>query len=117
MESATKVLNIDLDESGIFSPPSTKGTPERNLLMAILERAILDFVGNDEKEVHAVKDWIFADDDDDGKENDYATESSFSFPWICQQLDLEPGTVAEVIRAMPKRGQRRVAPWYYKKAS
>ena len=34
---------------------------------------------------------------------------------VCQQLDLDKNFVAETVKAMPKRGSRRVAPWYFMK--
>ncbi|MCB0331884.1 MAG: hypothetical protein KDD55_00225 [Bdellovibrionales bacterium] len=104
----TSVLQIDLDAQDLFGEPNFRGTPERNLLMAVLERAILDFVGNDEKEVISSEEWIFGE----LKNPDYI---EFSFPWICQQLDIDVHFVAETIRNMPKRGSRRVAPWYFQK--
>jgi len=114
MESATHILSVDMDASELFSAPNEKGTPERNLLMAILERAILDYVGNDEKEVQAVEDWIFTDNAQELESERSEATGEFSFPWICEQLDLNPPQVAELIKNMPKRGSRRVAPWYFK---
>ena len=52
---------LDVDANETFGEPNLTGTPERNLLLAILERAILDFVGNNEKEVSLAEDWIFGD--------------------------------------------------------
>ena len=98
-------IHIDADNS--FGPPRERGTPERNLLMATLERAILDYVGNHKAEVQAAEDWIFAD-------TDTYKPVLFSFAWVCEQLDLEPRKIAQIIRDMPKRGNRRVAPWYFK---
>lgn len=109
MEHSTNIITVDVDALELFEKPNLKGTPERNLLMAILERAILDFVGNDQREVTAAEEWIFGEDDTE--------EDEFSFPWLCQQLDLDRSFVAETVRAMPKRGKRRVAPWYFKEAS
>ena len=47
---------IDQDAFHLFDFPNLTGTPERNMLMAILEGAILDFVGNDEKEAQAAQE-------------------------------------------------------------
>ena len=107
---ATK-SQIDIDAYDFYGPLNQRGTPERNMLMALLERAILDYVGNEKKEIEQAGEWIFNDDDD----NEEPLEE-FSFNWVCQQLDLEPNKVAETIRLMPKRGNRRVAPWYFAKA-
>lgn len=89
-----------------FEEPNHTGSPERMLLLAVLERAILDYVGNDQKEALAAQEWIFGEPILDRAE-------PFSFPWICRELDLIPHAVSEMIRAMPKRGNNRIAPWYF----
>ncbi len=86
------------------------GTPERRLLLAVLERAVLDYVGNDEREMEAAEAWLFED-----LNNQQSGE--FSFTWICRELDLDVKRIAQKITEMPKRGSRRVAPWYFLKAS
>ncbi len=99
---------LEVDAGEILGEPNHTGTPERNLLLAILERAILDYVGNNEKDVSLAEDWIFGDLEEERIEE-------FSFPWICHQLDLDTSRIAEIIRQMPKRGDRRIAPWYFSK--
>jgi len=84
---------------------NNRGTPERNLLMCILERAILDYVGNNKKEIERASDWIFTNSNTDHKK-------PYSFIWLCSELDLNYKKIAKVIREMPKRGTNRVAPWY-----
>jgi hypothetical protein len=101
--------HVDIDAHEVFGTPNLTGTPERNLLMATLERAILDYVGNQEAEANAAEEWIFADEGAESYTNDL-----FTFGWVCEHLDLEPAKIADVIRNMPKRGNRRVAPWYFK---
>lgn len=96
------------DDEGIFSCPNQTGTPERRLLLAILERAILDFVGNDEKEAKDAESWIFA-----GNENESQDDDLLTFNGVCCQLDLDPTMVSKIIKAMPRRGKNRVAPWYF----
>ncbi len=100
---------IDHDAFRLIDIPNLTGTPERRLLLAVLERAILDFVGNDQKEVTEAGEWIF---DDDVEAN-----GDFSFGWICQELDLDVRHIQNKIRNMPKRGDSRIAPWYLTKAS
>ena len=100
---------IDSDAFNLFEVPNATGTPERRLLLAILERAILDFVGNDEKELAEAQDWLFDDFEGDGP--------AYSFPWLCQELDLHTPEILEKIKAMPRRGHHRIAPWYFSKAS
>ena len=100
--------DIELDELGIFDHPNLTGTPERRLLMAILERALLDYVGNDEREALEAQEWIFS-------ELPAPPYGEFSFPWICEQLDLIYEEILEKVSQMPKRGDNRLAPWYLTK--
>ena len=101
---------IDDDAVALFDIPNQTGTPERRLLAAILERAILDYVGKDEREMQDAHDWIFADMED-------PNAGEFTFPWLCRELDLDVKFISEKIKAMPKRGSHRIAPWYFSKAS
>ncbi len=96
------------DEHGIIDSPNATGSPERRLILAVLERAILDYVGNDRREIDEAEAWLFGE-----LENDLF--APFSFPWVCQQLDLDMKEIAKTIAAMPKRGSRKVAPWYFAK--
>lgn len=109
MSSTQFTISTDGEISEIFDMPNGTGTPERNLLMAVLERAILDYVGNDDKEVTSAAQWLF-------EELDRPSFDKFTFPWICQELDLDFRRIAETIQAMPKRGASRIAPWYLTKS-
>jgi hypothetical protein len=101
---------IDDDAVALFDAPNMTGTPERRLLLAVLERAVLDYVGNDEREAGSAEEWLFSDLED-------PRSGEFSFTWICRELDLDVKKIAQKISEMPKRGNRRVAPWYFLKAS
>lgn len=101
---------IDQEAYNLFDAPQLTGTPERRLLLAILERAILDYVGNDVTEVSSSEEWLFSELDEPSMEE-------FTFPWVCQQLDLDIYRIAQTIRAMPRRGNHRIAPWYFMKNS
>ena len=105
-------MSLPLLESSntLNDEPNFTGSPERMLLLAMLERAILDFVGNDRKEALAAEEWIFSDEDSPLAE-------PFSFAWVCKELDLSPSSVAQMIKAMPKRGSQRIAPWYFTRKS
>lgn len=101
---------IDDDAATLFDTPNMTGTPERRLILAVLERAVLDYVGNDERETESAEAWLFGDLDNQAS-------GEFSFTWICRELDLDVQKIARKISEMPKRGSRRVAPWYFLKAS
>ena len=103
--------NIDIDAFNLMPVINLTGSPERNLLMAIVERAILDLVGNNALEESRAKEWLYGDLEEPGPHGE------FSFPWICEELDLDIEETVGKIRQMPKRGNRRVAPWYFAKAS
>ena len=106
-------IDFDVDAWDIFGESNLTGTAERNLLLAVLERATLDYVGNDKAEREAATEWIFSDNNcpDDSYQDD--DEELFTFAWICTQLDLNPGEIAEKISKMPRRGNKRIAPWYF----
>lgn len=95
----------DTVTSGIFELPSFNNTPEARLLLALLERSILDYVGNEDKEREEASTWLF----DDSDENDYL----ISFDEVCETLELVPAAVRTKIKSFPRRGDRRVAPWYF----
>lgn len=99
---------LDTEINSIFDLPNMTGTPERRLLMAIFERALLDYVGNDQKEYEEAKEWLF-----ESLPNDLMTD--FSFAWVCQQLDLDIIEIRKRIEQMPRRGTSRIAPWYITK--
>lgn len=99
---------VDGEFDQMIGQPNMTGTPERRLLLAILERAILDFVGNDARELEQAEDWLFSPRKSGKVEH-------FSFEWVCEQLDLDPKRISDKIRAMPRRGNRKVAPWYFSK--
>jgi hypothetical protein len=108
------LADFDRDFYQVFGAPNMTGTPERRLLLAILERAILDYVGNDTREVQEAEQWLFGDNE---HYNEHCSTSQFSFGWLCEQLDLDPIKIANHIRSMPRRGNRKIAPWYFAKES
>ena len=108
--STNNSIEIDGTALGIISIPNERGTPERRLLLAVLERAILDFVGNEVKEATAAAEWLFADEAIEDENSD-----EFSFSWICNYLDIDRSGVLSHIKALPKRGNKKIAPWYFAK--
>lgn len=61
--------------------------PERNLLTAVLRRALFDLRNGTAVERTAAKEWFF-------ENGDY---SPFSFTWVCTHLDIEPEQLLERI--------------------
>jgi len=106
-QTTTDFAMNDGDAIGLFATPNTTGTPERRLLLAVLERAILDFVGNDVKEQETAREWLFG--------NDEELAFALTFEEVCEALDLDSDVTQKRIMSMPRRGERRVAPWYFAK--
>jgi len=100
------------DESVLFEVlGSSRSAPEGRLMIAVLERAVLDYIGNETSEAEDAERWIFED-----YETDLEEDPEFSFNWVCDELGLTSTHVRAVIGRMPKRGQTRVAPWYVSKS-
>ena len=78
--------------------------PERNLLLAILNRAVLDYLGNQAVERNAAKDWLFDED---------AAEESFSYYWVCQHLGINADYLREGIEDLKQSSKgSAVKRWY-----
>lgn len=78
----------DGDEGEAYSPVK----PERNLLAAVLARAICDAFGTAHCERHIVRSarqWLF------GK---LTPKRPFSFAWVCTHLDLDPIQLQDSLR-------------------
>ena len=59
-------------------------SPERELLVAILHRALLDYTGNQATQRNEAQEWLFNGSD---------SGEPFSFNWVCSQLDLDSTAV------------------------
>ena len=77
--------------------------PEKNLLVAMLERALLDYLGNQRVETEEAYEWMYSDAD---------INDEFSFNWICMHLDLCPSDVRENVQAMRRRGETGASRWW-----
>jgi hypothetical protein len=104
---------LDEEAVSILGYHADNSSPETRLLTAILERAILDYVGNEKEEAQQAHEWIFGWELNPDLEE--AKYKDFSFAWVCHYLDINPFKVASYIKNMPKRGKNRVAPWYFDK--
>ncbi|MCC6220405.1 MAG: hypothetical protein IT291_04095 [Deltaproteobacteria bacterium] len=86
--SRVRTGNEEEDESSV----SFSIKPERNLLAAVLARAICDAFGSAQCDRHVVRSarqWLF------GK---LTPTRAFSFAWVAQHLDLEPSTLQVTLR-------------------
>ncbi len=76
------------------SLPSARGVkPERNLLSAVLARAICDAFGSAQCDRHVVRSarqWLFGA---------LTPTRAFSFAWVAQHLDLDPIALQTSLRS------------------
>jgi hypothetical protein len=91
--------SFSIDNDSLFSIGYDPSYPEaeRKLLVAILERAILDFIGTDRREMQEASYWFLNDDD-----------SFLSFDWICTELSINKDTFIRKLSALPKREKRPI---------
>ena len=100
--SKVKTGNIEEEESSV--PYKIK--PERNLLAAVLARAICDAFGSAQCDRHIVRSarqWLF------GK---LSPSRPFSFAWVAQHLDLDPIALQHTLRSyegQPEMIQERLS--------
>lgn len=81
--------------------------PERSLLVAVLERAVFDFVGHKKSAREDAAEWIFGD---------YDNNEPFSFNWVCSHLDMHPADVLHQIKQMKPRGTQATHQWWADRA-
>ena len=90
--SNSNAANRFSSEDGEDSESSSPVKPERNLLAAVLARAICDAFGTAHCERHIVRSarqWLF------GK---LTPKKPFSFAWVALHLDLEPVALQDSLR-------------------
>ena len=73
------------------SPNGISNLPELELLIAILDRAVLDYCGREGELHEKAKAWIFTEGN---------FEDPFSFNSICSHLRLDPSAVIERIEKL-----------------
>lgn len=90
--SNSSALNRFAPEREDENEATSAAKPERNLLAAVLARAICDAFGTAHCERHVVRSarqWLF------GK---LQITKPFSFAWVCMYLDLDPIALQETLR-------------------
>ena len=84
---------------------SSAQTSERDLLRAVLERSIRDYLGSNKKERQEAAEWIFDEDED-------SIHNEFSFSWVCLQLGLSADATREKVSKMTPRGNIPAQKWW-----
>lgn len=77
---------------------TTLSAPERELLLAVLDRCVLDYHGTNRKLKLAATEWLFEEADDD-------IHKEFSFPWICEFLGFDKSQLRECIQRLDLSGK------------
>lgn len=91
--SVARVRAGNVEEEEVVSSSKGGVKPERNLLAAVLARAICDAFGSAQCDRHIVRSarqWLFGA---------LSPTSSFSFAWVAQHLDLDPNQLQNTLRS------------------
>ena len=67
-------------------------TAEHRLIVAVLQRAITDYLGDDTELAEDAKTWLFAEQ--------FAPYEVFTLGWICEQIDLNVEITIDAIRKL-----------------
>ena len=87
--SSPRAARIRHEDIGTQSPQRLAVKPERNLLAAVLGRAILDLYGEaatDRIIIASARNWLYGPLD---------CEREFSFGWVASNLNLDPVVLRE----------------------
>jgi len=93
VSSTVSVARVSKGEVGEEGSAARGVKPERNLLAAVLARAICDAFGSAQCDRHIVRSarqWLFGS---------LTPTRAFSFAWVAQHLDLEPVQLQQTLRA------------------
>lgn len=91
MSGARVRVGSSSEEESVVSSREVKS--ERNLIAAVLARAICDAFGSAQCDRHIVRSarqWLFGT---------LAPSRAFSFAWVAQQLDLDPVALQQTLRS------------------
>lgn len=94
--SSRRATSIRCEDFGEMPAKRKAVKPERNLLAAVLGRAILDLYGDtvtDRIIVARARNWLNGPLD---------FEQEFSFAWVAKQLDLDPVTIRHYLHTYAK---------------
>jgi len=77
----------------------SRTSPEKHLLVAVLRRALFDYVQGSNVEREAAKDWLFDEED----------RAIFTYRWICTHLGMEPESILQRLRSRNSRQRLLIA--------
>ena len=81
-------------------------SPEKNLLIAALNRAVLDYLGNQKDVRDDAAAWLFSP---------AGIEEEFSFKWVCQHLEIDADTFKKglwSLRSENRKNNTKQKRWY-----
>lgn len=99
------IVSVDYDSSS-----EDKCSPEKRLLLAVLEQAIRDCLEKDVAYAKQAQWWIFEDKDGD-------FHWPFSFTWVCRYLDIDPEEVQSRVRYFLDHGVPQEIQWNFKRGA
>lgn len=86
-EDYSECLVLDEEAENLFSAGDSLNAPEKRLLYAMCERSVRDLFSSSMEERDSAISWL----------NDNEGNEPFSFPWICEILDLDRTTLLSKI--------------------
>lgn len=97
-----------LGDSSVDPEYALERPPEERLVLAVLERAVRDFIGGSAADASDAREWLYA-----------AAASGepepYSFPWICEQLGLLPREVLTRLELALKQSKEGSLPFFLDK--
>ena len=99
---------VNAEMTGFAVAPDCSVHPELRLLVAVLERAVRDYLGSNKRRQEEAARWLFTEI------SDANSGEPFSFAWICEELGLAPEPLHKTLTTLLKTGtkKRRVRPFY-----
>jgi hypothetical protein len=111
----SRSFSIDDDAFLVMNPTEGARSPEERLMLAVLERAIRDYIGGAPEERDDAEEWLFADDDPTTDDREVQKFEPFSFPWICHVLDLNGAQILKRIVIAAEQSKSGTLPFFLDK--
>ena len=99
---------ISIIDSDVYSGLDNCSSPEKRLLLAVLEQGIRDFLDKGKPHSNQAKWWLFDDKDAD-------FHNPFTCAWICKELDIDINLLRERVLFFSENGVPQEIVWIFKK--
>lgn len=112
MNTTINSLMVVDDLEAFIGGAGDERSPEERLLMAVVERAVRDYLGGSIEDQDCAEQWLFSE----CEENlNFDLVEPFSFAWICHALSLDLGRVRSRIRNVFEMSRTGALPFYVDK--